>query len=159
MKGHLAAAQPFQSVSLRLSTDDEACIAPVLERLSATFEGSLGIGSYPVRLLSSLPWTQSLPAAAALSMSKPRATSIACMHGRWTSGATAPASSCPCRARTPSSWRPRAAPSSQTCRQVQQKYSYTMPDNPVLSTGVCLHALGDNAGTVLGEQQDGHTLQ
>ena len=74
MKEHLAAAQgslqPFRSVSLRLSTDDEACIAPALERLSAAFEGSLGIGSYPVRPPPpSLPCTYLMrrPAATPLS--------------------------------------------------------------------------------------------
>lgn len=45
MKGRL---RPFRSVSLRLSTGDETVVAPALKRLSSQFEGSVGIGSYPV---------------------------------------------------------------------------------------------------------------
>ena len=52
MKDHLSTAKgrlrPFRSVSLRLSTGDETIVAPALERLSTQFEGSVGIGSYPV---------------------------------------------------------------------------------------------------------------
>ncbi len=40
---------PFRSVSLRLATSDETAVAPTLERIGAAFEGSVGIGSYPVR--------------------------------------------------------------------------------------------------------------
>lgn len=53
VKEHLASVKgrlrPFRSVSLRLSTGDETVVAPALERLSTQFEGSVGIGSYPVR--------------------------------------------------------------------------------------------------------------
>ena len=53
VKDHLSTAKgrlrPFRSVSLRLSTGDETVVAPALERLSTQFEGSVGIGSYPVR--------------------------------------------------------------------------------------------------------------
>ena len=52
VKDHLSTAKgrlrPFRSVSLRLSTGDETIVAPALERLSTQFEGSVGIGSYPV---------------------------------------------------------------------------------------------------------------
>ena len=52
VKDHLSSAKgrlrPFRSVSLRLSTGDETIVAPALERLSTQFEGSVGIGSYPV---------------------------------------------------------------------------------------------------------------
>lgn len=53
VKQHLTSAtghlEPFRCVTLRLSTDDETKVAPTLQRLSAKFEGSVGIGSYPVR--------------------------------------------------------------------------------------------------------------
>ncbi len=53
VKQHLASAtgrlEPFRCVTMRLSTDDETAVAPTLQRLSATFKGSVGIGSYPVR--------------------------------------------------------------------------------------------------------------
>ncbi|CAL5230010.1 g13451 [Coccomyxa viridis] len=52
VKGNLASIKgrlrPFRSVSLRLSTGDETVVAPALKRLSTQFEGSVGIGSYPV---------------------------------------------------------------------------------------------------------------
>ncbi len=52
VKGNLASVKgrlrPFRSVSLRLSTGDETVVAPALKRLSTQFEGSVGIGSYPV---------------------------------------------------------------------------------------------------------------
>ena len=52
VKGNLALVKgrlrPFRSVSLRLSTGDETVVAPALKRLSSQFEGSVGIGSYPV---------------------------------------------------------------------------------------------------------------
>ena len=52
VKDHLSTAKgrlrPFRSVSLRLSTGDETIVVPALERLSTQFEGSVGIGSYPV---------------------------------------------------------------------------------------------------------------
>ena len=54
VKEHLALVKgrlrPFRSVSLRLSTGDETIVAPALARLSTAFEGSVGIGSYPVSI-------------------------------------------------------------------------------------------------------------
>lgn len=51
VRQHLAAAtghmEPFRSVTLRLSTDDETRVAPTLQRISAEFKGAVGIGSYP----------------------------------------------------------------------------------------------------------------